>query len=147
MPERSPWNWSRTGRSTVVLIAAAQNDSELAKVFRNRFIMKSRDTGRALLLRAIEQGAIRADADLEVALDAIYAPLYFRLSIGHGPLDAAFTDALLDTALEGLCGYSQPCRPYHLAVLARPSRVGISARHNVNGGALSGRLTQSGWHI
>src|SRR3990170_4513841 len=87
---------SPAGRSTAAMIAAAQNDSELAKVFRNRFILKSRETGRALLLQAAEQGAIRADADLEVALDLIYAPLYFRLLIGHGPLDAAFTDALLD---------------------------------------------------
>lgn len=93
---------SPAGRSTAAMIAAAQNDSELAKVFRNRFIMKSRETGRALLLQAAEQGAIRADADLEVALDLIYAPLYFRLLIGHGPLDGAFTDALLDTVMEGL---------------------------------------------
>ena len=93
---------SPAGRSTAAMIAAAQNDSELAKVFRNRFIMTSRETGRALLLQAAEQGTIRADADFEVALDLIYAPLYFRLLIGHGPLDAAFTDALLDTALEGL---------------------------------------------
>jgi AcrR family transcriptional regulator len=93
---------SPAGRSTAAMIAAAQNDSELAKVFRNRFIMKSRETGRALLLQAAEQGAIRADLDLEVALDLIYAPLYFRLLIGHGPLDAAFTDMLFDQALEGL---------------------------------------------
>src|SRR5688500_2318470 len=93
---------SPVGRSTAALIAAAQNDSELAKVFRNRFIMKSRATGHALLLQAVEQGAVRTDLDVEVALDLIYAPLYFRLLIGHGPLDAAFTDALLDTALEGL---------------------------------------------
>lgn len=92
---------SRAGRSTAAMIAAAQNDSELAKVFRNRFIMRSRETGRALLQQAVEQGAIRADLDLEVALDLIYAPLYFRLLVGHGPLDSAFTDALLDTALEG----------------------------------------------
>ena len=81
---------------------AAQNDSELAKVFRNRFILRGREVGRALLSRAVAEGTVRADADLEVALDLIYAPLYFRLLIGHGPLDAAFTDALLDTALEGL---------------------------------------------
>lgn len=93
---------SPAGRSTAAMIAAAQNDSELAKVFRNRFIMKSRETWRALLLQAAEQGAIRADADLEVALDLIYAPLYFRLLIGHGPLDGAFTDALLDTVMEWL---------------------------------------------
>ena len=92
---------STAGRATAAMIAAAQNDSELAKVFRQRFIMRGRETGRALLLQAIEQGAVRADLDLEVALDLIYAPLFFRLLIGHGPLDQAFTDELLDTALEG----------------------------------------------
>ena len=85
---------SPAGRSTAAMIAAAQTDSELAKVFRNRFILKGREVGRALLTRA--------DADLEVALDLIYAPLYFRLLIGHGPLDRAFTDALMDSVLEGL---------------------------------------------
>jgi len=92
---------STAGRSTAAMIAAAQNDSELAKVFRQRFIMRGRETGRALLSQAIEQGAVRADLDLEVALDLIYAPLFFRLLIGHGALDSEFTDALLDTALEG----------------------------------------------
>lgn len=93
---------SPAGRSTAAMIAAAQNDSELAKVFRNRFIMKSRETGRSLLLQAIDEGELRAGTDLEVALDVIYAPLFFRLLIGHGRLDRAFTDALLDLALEGL---------------------------------------------
>jgi AcrR family transcriptional regulator len=92
---------SPAGRSTAAMIAAAQNDSELAKVFRQRFIMRGRETGRALLLQAVEQGAVRADLDMEVALDLVYAPLFFRLLIGHGPLDQEFTDALLDTALEG----------------------------------------------
>ena len=94
---------SPAGRSTAAMIAAAQNDSELAKVFRNRFIMRSREAGRVLLERAVAEGTVRPDADIEVALDLIYAPLYFRLLIGHGPLDGAFTDALLDLVLEGLC--------------------------------------------
>jgi AcrR family transcriptional regulator len=93
---------SPAGRSTAAMIAAAQNDSELAKVFRNRFIMRGREVGRALLLQAIEEGAIRRDANLEVALDMIYAPLFFRLLIGHGRLDGRFTDALLEAALKGL---------------------------------------------
>jgi AcrR family transcriptional regulator len=93
---------SPAGRSTAAMIAAAQNDSELAKVFRNRFIIRGREVGRALLLQAAGEGTIRHDAQLEVVLDMIYAPLFFRLLIGHGPLDGRFTDALLDTALEGL---------------------------------------------
>jgi AcrR family transcriptional regulator len=93
---------TRAGRNTAMMIAAAQNDSELAKVFRNHFILKSREEGRLLILAAMDAGELRADLDLDVALDLIYAPLYFRLLIGHGPLDAGFTDAVLDLALEGI---------------------------------------------
>jgi len=92
---------SAFGRSIAAMIAAAQHDKGLAGAFRQRFILRGRETGRALLQQAIEQGAVRADLDLEVALDLIYAPLFFRLLIGHGPLDQEFTDELLDTALEG----------------------------------------------
>lgn len=41
-------------------------------------------------------------ADIEAVLDLVYAPLYFRLLIGHGPLDDSFTDRILDLALDGL---------------------------------------------
>ena len=34
---------TRAGRSTAQMIAAAQNDSELAKVFRTHFVMKNRE--------------------------------------------------------------------------------------------------------
>jgi AcrR family transcriptional regulator len=93
---------TRTGRNTAMMIAAAQNDSELAKVFRNQFIMGRREEGRVILARAIAARELRDDLDVEAALDLIYAPLYFRLLIGHGPLDAAFTDTILDSALKGL---------------------------------------------
>lgn len=93
---------TRTGRNTAMMIAAAQSDSELAKVFRNHFILKSREEGRLLLSAAVAAGTLRQDLDLETALDLIYAPLYFRLLIGHGPLDGAFTDRVLAMALDGL---------------------------------------------
>ena len=93
---------TRAGRNTAMMIAAAQNDSELAKVFRNHFILKSRDEGRLMLEAAIASGQLRKTVDIERALDLIYAPLYFRLLIGHGPLDAAYADAILAMALEGL---------------------------------------------
>jgi hypothetical protein len=48
------------------------------------------------------EGAVRSDTELEVTLDLIYAPLFFRLLIGHGTLDRGFTDALLDTVLAGV---------------------------------------------
>jgi AcrR family transcriptional regulator len=93
---------TRAGRSTAMMIAAAQSDSELAKVFRTHFVMKSREEGRTLLARAATEGDIRRNIDIEAALDLIYAPFYFRLLIGHAPLTSRDTDAILDLALAGL---------------------------------------------
>ena len=93
---------TRAGRSTAMMIAAAQNDSELAKVFRTHFVMKNREEGRVLLLRAIEEGDMHRGIDIEAALDLVYAPFYFRLLIGHAPLSARDTNVILDTALKGI---------------------------------------------
>jgi AcrR family transcriptional regulator len=93
---------TRAGRSTAMMIAAAQSDSELAKVFRTHFVMKSREEGRALLARATAEGDIRRNIHIEAALDLIYAPFYFRLLIGHASLTSRDTDAILDLALAGL---------------------------------------------
>ena len=95
---------TRSGRSTAMMIAAAQNDSELAKVFRVHFVMKNREEGRALLLQAMAEGDARRDIDVDAALDLIYAPFYFRLLIGHAPLSARNTDVIVDLALQGI-GY------------------------------------------
>ena len=91
-----------TGRSVALMIAAAQSETELAKVFRHRFMLASREEGRRLLTRAIAAGELRGDIAMEPALDLIYAPLFFRLLVGHGALDRKFVDAVLDHALRGL---------------------------------------------
>lgn len=91
-----------TGRSVALMIAAAQSETELAKTFRHRFMLASREEGRRLLTRAIEADEVRARIDIEAALDLVYAPLFFRLLVGHGPIDRKFVDAVLDQALAGL---------------------------------------------
>jgi len=58
--------------------------------------------GRALLLQAIEQGELRSDIDIEVALDMIFGALFFRLLLGHTPLDARLADQIAAQALFGL---------------------------------------------
>lgn len=90
------------GRSVTMMLASADQDTELSKAFRNHFIMARRTDGKALLAAAIAEGVLRPDFDVEVALDMIYGPLFYRLLAGHARLDAAFTDALLDHVLAGL---------------------------------------------
>jgi AcrR family transcriptional regulator len=90
------------GRTVTAMIASADGDSELAKSFRNHFILARRDEGRDLLLRAIERGDVRRGANVEIALDMIYGALFFRLLMGHARLDETLVKQILKEALSGL---------------------------------------------
>ncbi|MCG8441963.1 MAG: TetR/AcrR family transcriptional regulator [Caulobacterales bacterium] len=93
---------SREGRSAAALIASADANTEIAKAFRHHVILKSRENGRAILERAVAAGGLRADLDMETALDLIYAPVFFRLLLGHQPLTDGFADAVVAHVLDGL---------------------------------------------
>jgi AcrR family transcriptional regulator len=91
-----------TGRHVTSMIASADSESELGRAFRNHFVLARRTEGKAWLERAMLDGDLRPELDLEVALDLLYGPLFFRLLMGHAPLDQAFVDRVLDDALRGI---------------------------------------------
>lgn len=93
---------SRHGRHVTAMIAAADPDTEIAKAFRHHVVLTRRKEGRELLLQAMAQGELRPDADVETALDQVYGALFFRMLLGHAPVDAAFVRRLLDQARRGL---------------------------------------------
>ena len=93
---------ARTGRNVKAMIAASEGETELAKAFRSHFIAASRQAARGLLERAVAAGELRQGLDLEITLDLIYGPIYYRLLVGHASLDRGFTDALLGQAMAGL---------------------------------------------
>lgn len=78
------------------LIGRAQDDPELAATFRDRFLLPRRAENRLAFERAIDRGQLRRDLDVELAIDALYGPLYYRLLVGHQPLDTAFAQRLFD---------------------------------------------------
>ena len=94
-----------SGRPGVVMrgvLAEAQSDPEAAEAFRTRYLAPRRAETRRVLERARDRGQICPSADLETAADALYGPLYYRLTAGHAPLDAAFVDGLLSLIFQGL---------------------------------------------
>jgi len=94
-----------SGRAGTVMrgvLAEAQSDPEAAEAFRTRYLAPRRAETRRVLERARSRGQICPHADLETAADALYGPLYYRLTAGHAPLDAAFVDALLSLIFQGL---------------------------------------------
>ena len=84
------------------MIAAADPNTEVAKAFRHHFVMARRGEGRRLLEQAVQRGELRADLQIDVALDQIYGALFFRLLLGHAAVDGAFVHALVAQALAGL---------------------------------------------
>lgn len=90
------------GRQLTLTMAAADPGSELYKAFRNQVILRSRSTGRELLERGVASGELRPPPDPEVALDALYGPLFYRLLSGHAPVSGDFTRRLVDLLLDGL---------------------------------------------
>lgn len=84
-----------TGRSVAAMVAAAQSETELAKAFRNEFIARNRDATRALLERCIADKAVAPPEDMELSLDLIFGPLFYRLLMGHAPITRGFVDQLL----------------------------------------------------
>jgi AcrR family transcriptional regulator len=93
---------SPLGRGVTSILASADADTEVAKAFRNHFIRARRDEGRRHLMAAVAAGDLRDDVDLELALDVIYGPLFYRLLMGHEAFRPADADAVLDMVVEGL---------------------------------------------
>ena len=108
-----------TGRHVASLLAASESESELSKAFRNHFVLMRRSEGEALLHSAIERGEVRGDIDVEVALDQLYGPIFFRLLIGHAPLDGSFIDRSVDQLLAGLRPSAKRKRPGSARVIRR----------------------------
>lgn len=90
------------GRSVAAMVAAAQSETELAKAFRNEFIARNRDAARLLLERCIVEELVVAPADIDLALDLIFGPLFYRLLMGHAPITRSFVDQLLDAVVPAL---------------------------------------------
>jgi AcrR family transcriptional regulator len=93
---------SRAGRSAAALIASADPETEIAKAFRHHVILKCREQIRDIVMRGIGDGVIRDDVEIDIALDLVLSPVFFRLLLGHGPLDDAFADAVVEQAMTGL---------------------------------------------
>ena len=93
---------SSTGRNVAAVLASGYGETELSKAFRLYFVQARRDEGRALIEQAVAAGDLRADVHVEVALDLIYGPIFYRLTMAHAPIDARFVDDLLGEVLAGI---------------------------------------------
>jgi AcrR family transcriptional regulator len=90
------------------LLAEAQFDPELAAALRERWTLPRRKMALGLFQEAVRRGELRADINLEATIDLLYAPMYYRLQMGIGPLTDAYIDKIFHMAMKGLTPGSQP---------------------------------------
>jgi AcrR family transcriptional regulator len=83
------------------LVDAMSRDAELARAVRERFLAGRRAALRVVLERGVGRGDLRADLDLELALDVLGGPLFYRLLITGGPIDGQLAEGVVELILRG----------------------------------------------
>lgn len=90
------------GKRLAMIIGVAQEEPEMLDSFRANFLAVRRGEAVQILQRGVRRGELRSEVFSEVAVDALYGPLYFRLLIEHGTLSPDYVDALCDLVMTGL---------------------------------------------
>jgi AcrR family transcriptional regulator len=83
------------------LVGAMQRRPELARTIREGFLTGRRDALREVLTRGIARGDLAADLDMELALDVLGGPLFYRLLITGGPIDHELAEGVADLVMRG----------------------------------------------
>ncbi|WP_338596554.1 TetR/AcrR family transcriptional regulator C-terminal ligand-binding domain-containing protein [Saccharopolyspora sp. SCSIO 74807] len=82
------------------VMADAQDDPHL-EVAVAEFTARRRAELGTLLERGRRRGELVADADLDLVVDQAYGMLWYRLLIGHSPLDRTVAERLAESLLTG----------------------------------------------
>jgi AcrR family transcriptional regulator len=81
------------------LAGQAQHDPEVAARFQSEFVAPQRERDREPLLRAQRRGELSQAEDLDLAVDQLVGPVYYRVLVTGQAVPPQFTDALVDRYL------------------------------------------------
>ncbi|QMU67424.1 TetR/AcrR family transcriptional regulator [Streptacidiphilus sp. P02-A3a] len=84
------------------LVAAAQADPDIRAALEERWIRPRRQVVIRLLTAAVASGELDPATDIPAAVDQLFAPVYYRLLIGHEPLHDGLAATMVRQLLNGL---------------------------------------------
>jgi hypothetical protein len=90
------------GKVVADLIAEGQSDPVILREFYERHISLRSASTVADLERGKVEGEFSTDTDAELLVDAIFAPVYYRLLLRFAPLTENYGDDLIDQVLLGV---------------------------------------------
>jgi AcrR family transcriptional regulator len=81
------------------LAGQAQHDPRVADRLRRDFLDSQRERDRLPFLRAVERGELAEGIDLELIVDQLIGPIYYRVLVTGQPVTTEFTDRLVRQCL------------------------------------------------
>lgn len=93
---------SREGRVIAELVGEGQFDGKLAEEYRARYFAPRRLDSRRILERGVQRGELQSGLDLELCIDLVYGPLFYRLLVTGEPIDPPFIKAVVNYAFKGI---------------------------------------------
>jgi AcrR family transcriptional regulator len=87
------------GQALPGLVADMAEDEELAQTIRAEVLAARRKSMREAFARARARQELRTDIDVELVLDMLTGPFYFRTLFGHAPITRRMTRDVVDYVL------------------------------------------------
>ncbi len=92
----------RSGELLIGIVAEGVLDEETGRAYREHWVKPRRADARNLLGQAVDAGELPEDCDIEVVLDALFGPLYYRFLVQHAPLSPTFADSIFRSVVFGI---------------------------------------------
>ncbi|CAG7648068.1 HTH-type transcriptional regulator AqdR [Paenibacillus solanacearum] len=93
---------SPEGQIIKELIGEGQFDSGLAEAYQTRYIQPRRLEARQLLERGVRHGELNEDLDIELSIDLLYGPIFYRLLVLGDPIDDHYVERLVSYSFAGI---------------------------------------------
>ena len=101
------------------VVAAAAADPAMTRAVLDQWLHPRRAALAAIVRQAVAQGEIRSGTDIDVIVDALVSPPYYRLLFALSPLDDAALNDLLETVWRGCRGSDTLPSTAHAVAAAR----------------------------
>lgn len=93
---------SREGKIIKELIGEGQFDSGLAEAYRTRYFHPRRLEAMQLMERGVQRGELKKNLDIELSIDLIYGPIFYRLLVIGEGLDDVYVKKMVEYSFSGI---------------------------------------------
>jgi AcrR family transcriptional regulator len=92
----------RGGRMLRSFLAAGMSDPDVAAAFRSTWSAPRRAEAKQMLRQKQVSGQLGKDADLDLVLDLLYGPMYYRFLVKNEPPSQKYAEAVVELLIQAL---------------------------------------------